>query len=81
MAKPLNEVIARRLGRKAARDRFAPVTGSLEPKWPLSLVQIDHTLVDVIVVDSATRAPIRRPWLTLAIAAMDALLRATLKHN
>lgn len=67
LAKPQSEVIARRRGRKAARDRFSPVVGSLEPKWPLSLVQIDHTLVDVIVVDSATRAPIRRPWLTLAI--------------
>lgn len=67
LAKPQSEMIARRLGRKAARDRFGPVVGSLEPKWPLSLVQIDHTLVDVIVVDSATRAPIRRPWLTLAI--------------
>jgi len=33
----------------------------------LSLVQIDHTLVDVIVVDSRTREPIQRPWLTLAI--------------
>ncbi len=66
-AKPQSEVIARRLGRKAARDRFSPAVGSLEPKWPLSLVQIDHTLVDVIIVDSVTRAPIRRPWLTLAI--------------
>lgn len=67
LAKPQSEIIARRLGRKAARDRFSPVVGSLEPKWPLSLVQIDHTLVDVIIVDSVTRAPIRRPWLTLAI--------------
>jgi putative transposase len=66
-AKPQSEIIARRRGRKAARDRFSPVVGSLEPKWPLSLVQIDHTLVDVIVVDTVTRAPIRRPWLTLAI--------------
>ena len=67
MAKPQSEVVARRLGRKAARDRFSPAVGSLEPKWPLALVQIDHTLVDVIVVDSVTRMPIRRPWLTLAI--------------
>lgn len=65
--KPRKEVIARREGRKAARDRFAPAIGSLEAAWPLSLVQIDHTLVDVIVVDSAKRAPIQRPWLTLAI--------------
>jgi putative transposase len=61
------EIVKRREGRKAARDRFAPAIGSLEAPWPLSLVQIDHTLVDVIVVDSVTRAPIQRPWLTLAI--------------
>jgi putative transposase len=66
-AKSQSEIIARRHGRKAARDRFAPAVGSLEPKWPLALVQIDHTLVDDIVVDSVTRMPIRRPWLTLAI--------------
>lgn len=66
-SKPQYEVIARREGRKAARDRFAPATGSLEADWPLALVQIDHTLVDVIVVDSVTRVPIQRPWLTLAI--------------
>ncbi len=66
-AKSQSEIITRRFGRKAARDRFAPAVGSLEPKWPLALVQIDHTLVDVIVVDSVTRMPIRRPWLTLAI--------------
>jgi len=63
----LIEEVRRRDGRKAARDRYVPAVGSLEARWPLSLVQIDHTLVDVIVVDSATRAPIQRPWLTLAI--------------
>jgi putative transposase len=61
------EITARRHGRKAARDRFGPVTGSIDAPWPLSIVQIDHTLVDVIVVDSVTREPIQRPWLTLAI--------------
>jgi len=30
-------------------------------------MQIDHTPVDVIVVDSLTRKAISRPWLTLAI--------------
>jgi putative transposase len=61
------DVVAKREGRKAARDRYLPAVGSLEAHWPLSLTQIDHTLVDVIVVDSATRMPIQRPWLTLAI--------------
>lgn len=66
-ARPATHRTALREGRKAARDRFAPVVGSLEAPWPLSLVQIDHTLVDVIVVDSITREPLQRPWLTLAI--------------
>lgn len=66
-AKPRQHVVSRREGRKAARDRFAPAIGSLEAAWPLSLVQVDHTLVDVIIVDSVTRVPIQRPWLTLAI--------------
>src|SRR3954469_1290397 len=30
-------------------------------------MQIDHTLVDVIIVDEHDRLPIGRPWLTLAI--------------
>jgi putative transposase len=66
-ARPAHEVVAKREGCKAARERFLPAVGSLEAHWPLSLIQIDHTLVDVIVVDSETRAPIQRPWLTLAI--------------
>jgi putative transposase len=65
--RPAREITAKREGRKIARDKFAPATGSLEAPWPLSLVQIDHTLVDVIVVDSETREPLQRPWLTLAI--------------
>jgi putative transposase len=66
-ARPDREVVSSREGRKAARDRYASAVGSFEAAWPLSLVQIDHTLVDVIVVDRITRAPIQRPWLTLAI--------------
>ncbi len=65
--RPASEVTAKRTGRKAAHDRFGAAAGSLDAPWPLSLVQIDHTLVDVIVVDSTTREPIQRPWLTLAI--------------
>jgi putative transposase len=61
------DVHAKRYGRKAAQHRFLPAVGSFDALWPLSLVQIDHTLVDVIVVDSVTRQPIQRPWLTLAI--------------
>lgn len=59
--RPAREIVAKREGRKAARDRYVPAVGSLEAHWPLSLIQIDHTLVDVIVVDSVSRRPIQRP--------------------
>ena len=35
--------------------------------YPLSVVQIDHTLVDIILVDPIDRLPIGRPYLTIAI--------------
>lgn len=66
-ARSAAHIVSRREGRKASRDRFAPATGSLEAPYPLSLVQIDHTLVDVIVVDALTRKPIQRPWITVSI--------------
>src|SRR5271157_1159188 len=56
------------LRRKAARDRHGPAKKHFEPsKELLGMVEIDHTRVDVIVVDDAYREPIGRPWLTLAI--------------
>lgn len=51
-----------------ATRRLTPVLGETPiPKRPLGQVQIDHSPVDVIVVDESSRAPIGRPWLTLAI--------------
>ena len=67
--KPRREIVARREGPKAARDRLGPVIGSLEADWPLALVQIDHTLVDVIVVDSCAF----RPWRTVDPGMTDSL--------
>lgn len=56
-----------REGRKAANDRWEPVRGALEADYALDLVQSDHTLIDVIVVDDLYRQPIGRPWVTLMI--------------
>ena len=61
-------VLRRREGAKKAREKLRPLsTSSLQPEKPLDLLQIDHTLVDVVVVDRENRQPIGRPWLTLAI--------------
>ena len=62
------EVAARRrLGEQASR-RLKPAAGAMPaPERPLTVVQIDHTKVDLIVVDEHRRQPIGRPYLTIAI--------------
>jgi putative transposase len=64
---PSRERLARRSHRKDALDRFAARPGAFDAQRPLDLVQIDHTKLDVIVVDEEQRLPIGRPWITLAI--------------
>ena len=57
-----------REGSKAARDSYAPIKGRFPgAETPLSVVQVDHTPVDIILVDDIHRLPIGRPWLTLLI--------------
>jgi len=64
---PAKELTAGREGRKVARDKFQPVTGSFpEPKYPVDVLQFDHTKVDIQVVDEYTGLAIGRPWLTIA---------------
>ncbi|MBP8271749.1 Mu transposase C-terminal domain-containing protein [Malikia spinosa] len=57
----------RREGQDASRDLQG--AGGLPPPvtLPLEQVQIDHTVIDLIVVDERDRQPIGRPYLTLAI--------------
>jgi putative transposase len=60
--------ISKRLGRKAARERFEPIKGKFPgADYPLAVIQIDHTPVDLILVDDEHRRSIGRPYLTLAI--------------
>ncbi len=61
-------IVARhQLGREEALRQVGPKPGSLEASAPLAIVQIDHTLVDLHVVDEVHRKSIGRPWITLAI--------------
>ena len=44
--------LGKREGSKRAREKYGPVgVSTLQPDLPLDLVQIDHTLMDVVVVD------------------------------
>ncbi len=59
--------VALRRGDKATIKATNAVPGHYVAARPLAVVQIDHTLVDVVVIDEETREPIGRPWITLAI--------------
>lgn len=64
---PENERLRARGSRELAERKFRPVPGHFPgADYPLAVVQIDHTPLDVIVVDDEHREPIGRPWLTLA---------------
>lgn len=53
---------------KLARKKFSPTPYEFpNANSPLAVVQIDHTPVDLMLVDSEHRKPIGRPYLTLAI--------------
>ncbi|KQN05163.1 Mu transposase C-terminal domain-containing protein [Sphingomonas sp. Leaf25] len=45
----------------------AVLGSTVTAKAPLDVVQIDHTPVDLILVDPIERRPIGRPWVTVAI--------------
>lgn len=60
--------IRRRLRAKESKKPGKPLCGSFPgANSSLAVVQIDHTKLDLIVVDEQERRPIGRPWLTLAI--------------
>lgn len=60
-------VIRKRHGGTEAK-KLQPAAGQMPPPaGPMELVQIDHSPVDLIIVDEIGRLPIGRPWLTLAI--------------
>jgi len=57
-----------RYGKKAAEQKFSPKVGTFPgANFPLSVVQIDHTKLDIMVVDEVYRRSIGRPWITMAI--------------
>jgi putative transposase len=50
-----------------ANDKYSPAPNKYETDYPLQVAQIDHTQVDIILVDDESRLPIGRPWITLMI--------------
>lgn len=62
------EATKKRISNKAAKQQYQPITGHFPgADYPNAVVQMDHTPVDLIVVDELHRQPIGRPFLTIAI--------------
>lgn len=53
---------------KEGREMRKSKEGSFpDGRFPLDVVQIDHTMLDVVAVDEETREPVGRPYITLII--------------
>jgi len=71
-----SKTLLKREGIKSARDKYSPSGGEFPgADYPWAVLQIDHTQVDIILVDDEYRMPLDRPWLTLA---MDVASRVVL---
>jgi putative transposase len=67
--------LRRREGDKKAREQFAPIKAHFPgADYPLAVVQIDHTPLDIILVDDVNRRPVGRPWLTLAVDVFSRMI-------
>ncbi|EPJ77224.1 transposase [Pseudomonas sp. CFII64] len=65
---PEKHVLRQRGYADRARNRHTPSVGKFPgADYPLAVIQIDHTPIDLIVVDDQHRKPIGRLWLTVAI--------------
>jgi putative transposase len=56
-------VMKARFGGSAAREQFEPIKSEFPgADAPLAVVQIDHTKLDIVMVDEINREPLSRPW-------------------
>lgn len=69
------ESTMRRESIQEARTNFSAAPGKYdEATFPLSIVQIDHTPVDLMFVDEDDRESIGRAWLTVAICVFSRMV-------
>ena len=62
------ELVRKRVSPKQSKQMFYPITGQFPgADYPNAVVQVDHTKVDLIIVDEEHRMPIGRPFLTITI--------------
>lgn len=69
------EKLEKRAGKVLTDRKIGPAPGNFPlAKHPLDVVQIDHTLLDIIVVSDQDREPIGRPWITVGIDVFSRMI-------
>lgn len=63
--RPKEEVMIARFGREAARKYFKMAKGHLPADHPLDAVEIDHSPLNLHVIDDLSFLPLGRPWVTV----------------
>ncbi len=61
---PQKELLIAREGYEVARKILKVSQGNLPADYPLDVVEIDHTLMNLYVVDDQSFLPLGRPWIT-----------------
>jgi putative transposase len=74
-AMPAFDRCVARYGKTVAAKQFRSVQGHRITQLPLDRAEMDHSLLDLLVIDDATSLPLGRPWLT---ACLDDNTRTTL---
>ena len=64
---PAYDVCVARFGKRLADIRFRAAGNGVFAETPLTRAAIDHSRLDLIVVDDETGLPLGRPWLTLIL--------------
>ena len=65
---PLKKKLEAQGQKKKATDAFRPKAGHLpNNEYPLAIIQVDHTPIQICLVDEEDRQPIGDAWLTLVI--------------
>lgn len=67
-------LLEKRLGKNKALSAQPIKSAFPGAEWPLSLIQIDHTKLDIMLVDDVHRQSIGRPNLTLAIDVFSRMI-------
>jgi len=60
-------VYKKREGRKKYLNNLKPSPNEFISSYPLEIIQIDHTPLDIQIVDETYRKPIGRPYITVAM--------------